>query len=367
MSLTDKVTTEFDESFVTFQDNHGSQLRGSPLRMGRYAVVFELYNPAIVVQSSEVLSDFQILISGRTSYSGRAVVRSVVHTGSVLVCEVSLDDGWVDVDLSRGDIEPQLREFIQSWRKLFLIKDGYKLVVADMQTFFMEMRLWTDQVELGIRSAPSGDRLKAEQDVIRELAPPILSAIDSLFEQFERTAEDIEREILPVHRAYLKRQLHPLVLCAPFAYRSYAKPLGYAGDYEMVNMMARDTYEGGSVFAKLVNLWFVSQPPAEAHRNRIEHLIKMMLGEAARRRASGVPLRVLNLGCGPAIEVQRFIARHEVSNYAEFTLIDFNDETLRHAGERLSEVKQLHKRRTVVNLVKKSVHQFLKESGRATA
>lgn len=34
------------------------------------------------------------------------------------------------------------------------------------------------------------------------------------------------------------------MLCSPFAYRAYHKPLGYAGDYEMVNMIARDPYEG---------------------------------------------------------------------------------------------------------------------------
>jgi extracellular factor (EF) 3-hydroxypalmitic acid methyl ester biosynthesis protein len=367
MSPTDKVAMEFDESFVTFTNNQGTQLRASPVRITRYGIVFELYNPGVVVQNSEVLTEFQILLSGRTAYSGRAIVRSLVHTGGMLVCEVSLDDGWIDVDLSRGDLEPQLRDFVQSWHKLFIIDDRYKLIVADMQSFLLEMRLWADQVELGIRSAPSGDRLKAEQQAISELARPIIPAIDTLFQRFERIAEAIGQEYLPVHRAYMKRQLHPLVLCAPFAYRSYAKPLGYAGDYEMVNMMLRDEFEGGSVFAKLVNLWFLSQPPAQAHRNRIEHLVKLMLTEAAARHAAKTPLRVLNLGCGPAVEVQRFLERHDVSSTAEFTLIDFNDETLRHAGERLNEAKRLHGRRTVVNLVKKSVHQFLKEGSRAAA
>ena len=55
-----------------------------------------------------------------------------------------------------------------------------------------------------------------------------------------------------------------LLLSSPFLYRAYQKPLGYAGDYEMVNMIARDPYEGGSLFAKVVNLWFLSQWPARA-------------------------------------------------------------------------------------------------------
>jgi len=332
MSETAKVGIDEDESFVTFQNSQGTQLRGSPVRVQRHGAIFEIYNPAVVVQTSEVLSDFQIHVAGRRLYSGRGVIRGLIPTGGMLVCEVSLDDGWIDIDVAAGDLERQLREFVQSWQKLFVISDAYKLIVADMQSFFAEMRLWCDQVELGIRSAPSGDRIKSEHAVVADLARPILPAIDTLFQRFEETVARLQPEHLPVHRAHMKRQLHPLVLCAPFAYRSYAKPLGYAGDYEMVNMMLREGFEGGSVFAKLVNLWFVSQPPAQAHRNRIDHLVQIMLIEAAARHAAGKPLRVLNLGCGPAVEVQRFLREHDVSNCAEFTLIDFNDETLRHVG-----------------------------------
>ena len=49
-----------------------------------------------------------------------------------------------------------------------------------------------------------------------------------------------ETDLHGPHEAYLRRHLHPLLLCSPFAYRTYQKPLGYAGDYEMVNMIVRD-------------------------------------------------------------------------------------------------------------------------------
>ncbi len=44
-------------------------------------------------------------------------------------------------------------------------------------------------------------------------------------------------DLVPVHQAFGKRHLHPLILGSPFVYRTLQKPLGYAGDYEMVNMM----------------------------------------------------------------------------------------------------------------------------------
>src|SRR5258708_40008298 len=108
----------------------------------------------------------------------------------------------------------------------------------------MELRFWLNQVELGIRSTPSGDRLQLEQDVIKELEPVVIPILNGLFEKCEAVAEGIEAGLLPVHMSYMKRQLHPLLLCSPYAYRAYSKPLGFAGDYEIVNMIARDPYEG---------------------------------------------------------------------------------------------------------------------------
>jgi extracellular factor (EF) 3-hydroxypalmitic acid methyl ester biosynthesis protein len=73
----------------------------------------------------------------------------------------------------------------------------------------------------------------------------------------------------------------------------------------------------------------------------------------------------LNLACGPAIEVQRFLAEKEISERADLTLIDFNEETLQHAGAKLGEIKARFKRSTPVQFVKKSVHQILKETGKS--
>ena len=105
-----------------------------------------------------------------------------------------------------------------------------------------------------------------------------------------------------MHRSYIQRHLHPIVLCAPFAYRSYRKPLGYAGDYEMVNMMLRDPREGSSLFAKIFNVWLLHQGSAAAHRNRISFLKKRLVEETAAAARAGRKARILNLGCGPAWE-----------------------------------------------------------------
>src|SRR5581483_6057704 len=156
-----------------------------------------------------------------------------------------------------------------------------------------------EQVELGIRSAPSGDRIHLERETAERLGKSTSPALTNLFEKFEEALTGIDQEFESVHRIFSRRQLHPMLLCSPFLYRTFFKPLGYAGDYEMVNMIVRNPLEGGSLYAKLINLWFWQQPPAEAHRNRIDYLTRNLQQIAAKAAAAGRVARVFNLGCGP--------------------------------------------------------------------
>ncbi len=357
------------DNFVAFQNSQGGELRGTLLKLTRHQAVFEVYAPFAVLRLSEVLSDFRISLSERVVYSGRALVNNVLNTGAVLVCEAQLEDSWIDVNLSvsgngESRVQSDFQGFMRASQEAFRILPEFKLVVADMQIFLQDLRRWLEQVELGVMSQPSGDRQRYEHNVIHELQEPVLRTVGTLFEKFEQSCQNIPSDLQPAHCNYVKRQLHPLVLCAPFMYRTFRKPLGYAGDYEMVNMMVRDPIEGASVFAKVLNTFFLSTPPVVAHRNRIEYLVKMLAQEAMRARFSGRTAKVFNLGCGPAKEVQDFIADSDLSNHLQFTLLDFNEETLAYTNRMVSDAIRKRNRSTRVQLVKKAVAQVLKEASK---
>jgi extracellular factor (EF) 3-hydroxypalmitic acid methyl ester biosynthesis protein len=360
------------QSVVLCRTNQGIEISAGVLRLTRHLVVFEIINPVVVLQLSEVLGDFKILLDDRAVYSGRAVITSLVHTGTRLICEATLDEACLDaralcVVTEPGQLRAGFEEFIRDWGKSYRILPEFKVLLADMQSYLSDLRLWLEQVELGVRSAPTGDRLELERQVLTELHKPMVPSLNGLFEKFEVVAARVEPDDKPAHRVFVRRQIHPLVFSAPFAYRTFHKPLGYAGDYEMVNMILRDPFEGGSLFAKALNSWFISQPPAEAHRNRISYLTQKLVLETARVAAQGRTARVFNLGCGPAGEVQRFLAEQDISNQADLTLLDFNNETLAYTTGVLQELKLRHHRSTRINLVKKSVGQILKGRGRSTA
>lgn len=357
-------------TLVICRSSAGVELRGTLTRLTRFNVVFELYTPAAVLRVTEVLADFRIIFYGQAIYSGRGVVRGLMNIGDAVLCDATLNEAsWADVRFdptktASAYLQERFGEFLQDWQKSYKITPAYKSTVADIHTFLTDLRLWVEQVELSVRSNPKADDPAAEREVAETICQSAFPVLDNLFEKYEGITVDIEKDLEPVHQVYVRRQLHPLLLSSPFAFRSVAKPLGYAGDYEIIGMILRDPHEGGSLFAKVLNRWFIKQPPAAAHRNRINYLTEHLIFESAAAARANRPLRVLSVGCGPAQEVQRFLKESTLADRAEITLMDFNAETLAYTEGVMRKIKQDCHLTTSLKFVKKSVHHILKESAR---
>ncbi len=94
----------------------------------------------------------------------------------------------------------------------------------------------------------------------------------------------------------------------------------------------------------------------------IDMLTQRLDAEAERAVQAERPLTILNVGCGPAVEVQRFIRNNPLADYADFTLMDFNDETLAHTELKIQEALRESGRRTTVRFIQKSIDDLLQEA-----
>ncbi|MCS5539976.1 MAG: class I SAM-dependent methyltransferase [Roseibacillus sp.] len=300
-------------------------------------------------------------------YQGEAVVTGLVNTGILLVCEATLGNAWLDVDFlsdreGRDPLANQFDTFVQDWKRAHEVDLSFKLTVADMQNLLIGLQRWMEQIDLGIRATTSIDRPTLEREIIDQLQERILEEMQGAMGDFEEAVREIPEGREATHKFYVRRQIHPLVLCSPFTYRSFHKPLGYAGDYEMVNMMVRDPYEGGSLFAKLINHAFLQTAPVVAHRNRIDYLTTKLRAEAERNAMKGRRTRILNLGCGPAHEVKEFLENEELSDLCDITLLDFNAETIEYTQKELARVRTQAGRVTPISLLQRSVHKLLRQA-----
>jgi extracellular factor (EF) 3-hydroxypalmitic acid methyl ester biosynthesis protein len=361
------MTTIQTATQVSFVSSLGEKLHGSIVRIADKLITFELLRVECSLRMSEVLTEFEVTDEPNQQiiYQGKAILQNLIDSSTTTLCEARLTDAippetfYVPENLSTGDFR---EAFFSRWQTAYRVIPEYKLAVADLHTLLFDLRRLFDHIELTQGSAGiSKKRLTpdAEAALIREFQP----ALTPLFQRFEEVAGLVSKrgENLADYHAYGRRLLHPFVLASPFMNRIFTKPLGYAGDYEMMNMINRAACGGNSIFAKLLDAFLLAQAPADAVRNRVEYFCRRIGEESSRAQAAGRTAKIWTLGCGPAQEVQQAIKRFPWVDDIHFRLLDFNDETLVHTKGKTSDLIRQYNRQTKVEMVKQSVHSLLKE------
>lgn len=351
------------DSLITFRNSQGELVRATLMQLQRKSIVLEVYNPYSIVQVSEVLVDLTIQIKHQPVYTGRAVVISMVNTGLTAVVSLTLIDEWQELaeeKISAEQVGQQVKEYIHYWQSTFQIRPSYQIIVNEMRAFLTDMSRWVEQIDLSTNLPRENKKLR--HDYFLELATPFMQRIGVYLTDLEGEAASVSNELSIQHHAYAQSALHPLLLRAPFVFRTYTKPLGYAGDYEMVNQLLADPRQGPNTYFQIINSAFLQAAVAQAHRNRIDLLVDFLKRLAVKAEQNGKPIRVLNVGCGPAVEIQRFIQTYHRPEMLQFDLLDFSQETLDWTRSTLGKILNKIDRPIQVNYIHDSVHQLLKKS-----
>jgi extracellular factor (EF) 3-hydroxypalmitic acid methyl ester biosynthesis protein len=351
---------------VSFRSSRGELVRGTITNLQRKSLVMEIYNPYSIVQVSEILSDLIVKAGTSDVYRGRAVVTSLVSTGLTAVVSVTLPDEWRELSVLNGEggsFGLESRTFVDAWDKRQQVRGSYQASINELRAYLGEVSRWVAQMDM-VADLPGRARRELDDDAFYELADPLIERMLGYTAQLESEARDVAPELTAIHRAYAQSALHPLLLRSPFVYRTYTKPLGYAGDYEMVNQIINNPRQGPNTYFEIVNVGFLRARVAEAHRNRIDILVEFLKKLARQAFEQKRPFVITNVGCGPAVEIQRFIREFEHSDYLHFQLIDFSDTTLSYTREALEGVAKECGKEINIKYIHNSVHELIKSKNR---
>jgi extracellular factor (EF) 3-hydroxypalmitic acid methyl ester biosynthesis protein len=349
------------ECVVRWLEADGREISAPVLRLARHLVAFEANDPSIELKTSQSLTEFRVVGRGRDLYRGRAVVSDLVTTGMGLICQIQVEEGWIRSP--GGGLETagaEFQDWLIEWQDHFHINREFKEALLDLQAFLQELRRWCEQVELQVEPGLPRAESATSVHLSELLAPLVEPQLRSLFDRFETVARHMKPEHWRLHCALGRRLLHPLLLSAPFVSRSYHKPLGHAGDFEMVNMMFRNPHQGESLLARLINYYALRLPPIIAHRNRIDYMVRVLEEEAVRLRSAQGPMRYLSIGCGPAHEVQRFARTNPLATGTDFTLVDFDSTAVRHLRKTLSSTPTASGRPLRFRVEEQSIARFIR-------
>jgi extracellular factor (EF) 3-hydroxypalmitic acid methyl ester biosynthesis protein len=351
------------DSLVKFTNSQQTGATGTLVQITRNSIVMEVYNPYSIVQLSEVLSDLRIRREERIIYQGRAVVSTLVNTGLYLVVSATLVDPWQDLSGIEHDgigIKEEAERFISDWEASYKLEPSFQLTVTEIRSLLLELNRWLEHVDLFSKDDGITHSHESSKALFEELKTTFAPILQEKFQLFEHEASKIPHELINSHRKFAQRDLHPLLLRSPFIWRSFTKPLGYAGDYEMVKMMIRDPNEGPTSYSQLMNALFLATGPALAHRNRIDILCERLTSQINLAKEEGRVFKVLNIGCGPAVELQRLIKEGVIDDQCNFTLLDFNEETLQYTKSQMDELSR--GKNIKITYIHKSVHDLLIEA-----
>jgi extracellular factor (EF) 3-hydroxypalmitic acid methyl ester biosynthesis protein len=207
------------------------------------------------------------------------------------------------------------------------VSPDYRRLCADVVHLLRSYRAALDRIAATHRSA------KDAGEMLATCEERILPQWRSLW----RSANELVRPImvdefaLRAAKRFTEMVLTPEFMPGAIWRRSYEKPLGYPGDFEIMNMVYDWQREGDRPFDRLLHR--VGLDVAECIATRMV-MMRESIARTVSKSAAGSPARIASLGCGSAREVIDYLRLHALPASVNFTLIDQDEGALSGIYER---------------------------------
>jgi extracellular factor (EF) 3-hydroxypalmitic acid methyl ester biosynthesis protein len=253
----------------------------------------------LALPPGSVLESLELLLDDHAIWIGEAVV---VH-GSAERLGVRLVSGMLDVHHLRLRATLEGRIAIHQEQRERLPAE-WRAAVADLRQLLEEARLEVEEIEHAETQDPlrrGNQETRLFQGLQVRWGPAFYSTIAHLHEM----SKSLDERAVELGRSYASSMLMPLLMACPLQRRAYEKPLGYAGDYRMMELCFADELKGDSLFGRFL---FSIARNYTLVRTVVAREVVMREAVHAAARADGKgPVRVLALAAGPAIELRRFL------------------------------------------------------------
>jgi Methyltransferase domain len=169
------------------------------------------------------------------------------------------------------------------------------------------------------------------------VASAFRAAVEPCFDVLSREMDDAGPVAWRAASRFFHDRFGALVDLSPVAARCFHKPLGYAGDFEMMNMVYRNESLGDTLFGRSLSRVVLDSEAGQAVRHRAPYLAGKITA-AVSRRAPGRPVRILSVAAGPAMELQLLLREDATllrAGQTEIALLDQDAGALSHAREQI--------------------------------
>ena len=311
----------------------------------------------LVIAPGATLEGFELLVGDLAIWSGEAtVVRGGADRVGGRFTSSLLDLRRLHLGATLDGRLSLLRE--QSAR----LPAAWRAAVADLRQLLEDARLSMQDLERAETHDPLR-RYDEEAELFEGLRARWGSAFYEATSRLFFMSKELDERAAAVGRSYATSMLLPLLASCPMHRRAYEKPLGYAGDYRMMELYFVPEPEGEGLFGRFLNSVTMNYSLVRAVRGR-ELVMREAVRTAIAAEGDG-PVRILALAAGPAIELRRYLEQAgPMRRPVELILLDQDRSAHEHAHRQLTRILLEQHRGALpvsVQCLHFSVRQLLKQ------
>lgn len=305
---------------------------------------------AFVLESVELsvgdrLDPLIIRFDDHVAYRGAARVDALRRVDGRSVIVATFIDGPLNVDeafllrdvRASGASSARLRD--RPWNVTGY--DHITSAIAALRLFFLDAERELDALEASLppEVVHGGGTGPARVALIERVRRDVVDEVVAAYNTIGTFMHAVPARDQAALKQFSLRHLHEYFMRAPWVRRAREKPLGYPGDYELMNGLYGEHFVGRTLFAKAINMAFVSVPAAAAVRERknlVRERLTALLDEQAESKRA---VRILSIAAGPAQETFELLEHRErIDGPVEIVLFDQDARALGYAYARLERV-----------------------------
>lgn len=271
--------------------------------------------------------------------------KNEIFQGSGKICRIEPHDDRqkVALELTKGYLDIQnilehhddlaLQGHIQTGLKDMSaeVPAGYKIVVSDAVYLLRSVRDTLEKIENDL-PADTPRRAERIQEVILKCETVTHTRWKEISKRgmAELNAMRGNSTAIEASKHFTEKTLTPELMGGASWHRAYDKPLGYPGDFEVMNFAYNLSMIGNTAYEKLCHRLGTSTGEFIATRMT---MVKQKIAELTSKAAKNgqTEFKVTSLGCGPSQEAVNFLKGHAHPLSVHFTLIDQDQDALAYA------------------------------------
>ena len=292
----------------------------------------------------------QMVSKNKTLLSAQGKLSRVAPNGVGNIVGIQITDQPIDIaSISMGYKSEIVRSRLSrtAHPDISSLPDPFKLVLYNTLYSLKTQKAILESSERELSSSLLWPTLETE---ILDLA---FKEVMPTMRDYWRTANTLirgftrDKNILDAAKSLTERTITPELMTGAIWQRLYNKPLGYPGDYLVMQYVYDGKDQGVRLYDKLVHRMGVEMLGCVSTRNDMaKEIISQEISRLTEKTKD--PIKVMNVACGGAQEIYELLTDQPTSHPLHVTLVDQDAQALSFAQDRLLPVSVSNE--SVVNL-----------------